>query len=186
MSLMASGSQDHPVIFATAVLGGMILLGALLLIGGAHLGTGPQNMIGYPLGIRADGGDLKIALGDTCPAGVTYTVRFDQYSPTAGSQYETMVFTDSQPLTVFDPFHLPASATIVTPFPAGFQWQDANGIAISVQYPDGTKGNDTGAGLSYTDGSADQPPGTYNFGPQWMTVDQAMANPDWRWACSPK
>jgi len=182
---MASGSQDHPVIFATAVLGGAILLGCLFLLIPWAI-SDPAPMIRYAVGIRADGGDLKIALGDTCPAGVTYTVMFDRDNLTAGSQSKTMVFTDSQPLTVFDPFHLPASATIVTPFPDGFQWQNADEVNTLVQYPDGTQGNDTSAGLSYTDGSADQPPGTYNFSPQWMTVDQAMANPDWRWACSPK
>jgi len=183
---MASGSQDHPVIFATAVLGGAILLGCLFLLIPWAI-SDPASTISYSMGIRADGGDLKIALGDTCPANVTYTIRFDQYSPTAGWQSNMMAFTDSRPLSVFDPFHLPASATVVTPFPAGFQWQNANGINIFVQYPDGTQGNNAGNGVAgLEEVSAQHPADTYMFSIQWMTVDQAMANPDWRWACSPK
>ena len=165
-----------------------VLLGGgyALVVGTAYMISDPASKGAMVLGVRADNGDLTIALGATCPANVTYTVMFDRDNLTVNSQSKTMVFTDSQPLAVFDPFHLPPRTTVLTPFPTGFQWQEAQVIDIFVVYADGTEGNNTRASLSDTAGSSDHPPDTYNFSPEWLTIDQALDKPDWVTACSPQ
>ena len=191
MKPMHSGLKTTLIVVGSAALS---LVGAAvsaavafaLVVGFAYMISDPAGTGRVAVGIRADNGDLTIALGVTCPANVTYTVMFDRDNLKVGSQSKTMVFTDSQPLSVLDPFHLPASATVVTPFPTGFQWQDARVVDIFVKYADGAEGNDIGASLSYTEGSSDHPPDTYNFSPDWMTLDEAMAKPNWSWACSPQ
>jgi len=138
------------------------------------------------MGVRVDGGDLKVALGAQCPAGVTYTVMFDRDNLKTGSQSKTEVFTSSVPLTVFDPFHLPPGTAVLTPFPAGFQWQDAQGVDIQVKYADGTEGYHPATDLGRIGESAQHPPATYFFVAGWYTIDQALAKPNWVTACSPK
>ena len=167
----------------------LIVLASLgvLLGGGCVLISDPQPTTSLVLGVRADDGNLRIALGATCPAGVTYTVMFDRDNLAVGSQSKTIVFTDSQPLAVFDPFHLPASATIVTPFPPGFQWQDAQYVDIFVKYENGAEGYDTTNGVLNLDAySAQHATDTYMFSTQWMTIDEALAKPNWVTACSPQ
>lgn len=176
------------VVIGVIVLGFILVGGFILLVGGAHMGPGSAMpaMKSMALGVRADGGQLKIALGAQCPAGVTYTVMFDRDNLTVGSESKTEVFTSDVPLTVFDPFQLPPGTTVVTPFPTGFQWQNTRIVDVHVRYADGQEGYDTAVGMSKVNESSQYPPDTYYFGPQWLTIDQALANPKWVTACSPK
>ena len=179
---------------ASRIAGVTLVFGLLTSFAGCGVVAGFANIISDPvasgpstvIGVRADGGNLSIALGGVCPAGTTYTVMFDRDNLTVNSNSKTMVFTSNIALTVFDPFHLPEESTVTTPFPAGFKWQDAKGLTIWAHQTNGTPDNETGASLSRVSQSSQYASGAYDFGNGWMTLDQVAARTDMQGLCGNK
>lgn len=147
----------------------------------------PAATVGTAVGVREDGGNLKISLGVSCPAGVTYTLVFDRDNESPDqTKATTIVFTANTALLEFDPFKLPPGAVVDTPAPTGFQWQDAIRLDVWVKYADGAYGYSAAQSLLDIGESNGHPSGTYLFGPDWLTPDQMAADDHLVGVCSPK
>jgi len=173
------------------VVGGIVVTVAVLfglIIGFAHMisdpaQTGPAVSVGPQVeaGVRADGDQLEVALGGSCPAGTTYTLKFDSNNPGP----DTVVFTDSDALAVFNPLDPPPSATVTSTLPDGFDWHSAWTVWLTVQTPDGTSRNTwmTLGSFSYAPAGRSDVFLWTNSSKDWYTVAQAVANPTWETVC---